>query len=182
MCNSGVMRRSQELGFDDDGRPILITAAAPSYEVQHRQRVRKYLTIMSFRIPALLLAAVAYGMWHNGLISLAIIAASIPLPWIAVLVANDRPPRRADEPRRFDEPTRRTPLFPTAERPVDRTSQSFSVATGMAARDAPTVPNNPTFVSGSQYILRAAGHSRTSAGVRSLPRGNYFDPMGRCTP
>ncbi len=118
LWNSGVMRRSQELGFDDDGRPILITAAAPAYEVQHRQRVRKYLTIMSFRIPALLLAAVAYGMWHNGLISLAIIAASIPLPWIAVLVANDRPPRRADEPRRFDGFERRTPLFPTAERPA----------------------------------------------------------------
>jgi Protein of unknown function (DUF3099) len=111
------MRRSQELGFDDDGRPILITAAAPSYEVQHRRRVRKYLTIMSFRIPALLLAAFAYGLWHNGLISLAIVAASIPLPWVAVLIANDRPPRRADEPRRFDEPGRRTPLFPTAERP-----------------------------------------------------------------
>jgi hypothetical protein len=115
------MRRSQELGFDDDGRPILITAAAPSYEVQHRQRVRKYLTIMSFRIPALLLAALAYGMWHNGLISLA----SIPLPWVAVLIANDRPPRRADEPRRFDEPVRRTPLFPTAERPaIERRSRS----------------------------------------------------------
>ncbi|MDT5023405.1 MAG: hypothetical protein QOD34_2503 [Mycobacterium sp.] len=121
------MRRSQELGFDDDGRPILITAAAPAYEVQHRQRVRKYLTIMSFRIPALLLAAVAYGLWHNGLISLAIVAASIPLPWIAVLVANDRPPRRADEPRRFDGPTRRTPLFPTAERPsIERRSHSTS--------------------------------------------------------
>ena len=119
------MRRSQELGFDDDGRPILITAAAPSYEVQHRQRVRKYLTIMSFRIPALLLAALAYGMWHNGLISLAIVAASIPLPWVAVLIANDRPPRRADEPRRFDEPVRRTPLFPTAERPsIERRSRS----------------------------------------------------------
>jgi hypothetical protein len=112
------MRRSHELGFDDDGRPILITAAAPSYEEQHRQRVRKYLTIMSFRIPALILAAVAYGMWHNGLISLLIIAASVPLPWMAVLIANDRPPRSADEPRRFDGPARRTPLFPTAERPA----------------------------------------------------------------
>jgi hypothetical protein len=112
------MRRSHELGFDDDGRPILITAAAPAYEVQHRQRVRKYLFIMSFRIPALILAAAAYGTWHNGLVSLAIIAVSIPLPWIAVLIANDRPPRRADEPRRFDGPQRRTPLFPTAERPA----------------------------------------------------------------
>ncbi len=118
MWNSGEMKRGTELGFDDDGRPVLITAAAPSYEVQHRQRVRKYLTLMSFRIPALILAAVAYGIWHNGLISLLILVASIPLPWMAVLIANDRPPRQADEPRRFDGATRRTPLFPTAERPA----------------------------------------------------------------
>lgn len=111
------MKHGQELGFDDDGRPVLITRAAPSYEVQHRQRVRKYLSLMFWRIPALVLAAVAYGIWHNGLISLAILVASIPLPWIAVLVANDRPPRRAEEPRRY-ESVRRTPLFPTAERPA----------------------------------------------------------------
>ena len=116
MWNSGAMKR--ELGSDAGGRPVLTTAAAPAYEEQHRARVRKYLTIMSFRIPALILAAVAYGMWHNGLISLAIVAASIPLPWIAVLVANDRPPRRAEEPRRFENAPRRTPLFPRAERPA----------------------------------------------------------------
>jgi hypothetical protein len=49
---------------------------------------------------------------------LAIIAASIPLPWIAVLIANDRPPRKAEEARRFEDDRRRTPLFPTAERPA----------------------------------------------------------------
>lgn len=86
--------------FDDTkGRPVLITAAAPSYEEQHRARVRKYLTLMSIRVPALLLAAFAYGAWHNGLISLAIVAASIPLPWMAVLIANDRPP---GPPRNLD--------------------------------------------------------------------------------
>lgn len=109
---------SQQLGFDDDGRPVLITVAAPAYEEQHRARVRKYLTIMAFRIPALLLAAVAYGVWENGLISLLIVAVSVPLPWIAVLIANDRPPRKAEEPRRFGESSRRIPLFPTAERPA----------------------------------------------------------------
>ncbi|HKI41183.1 MAG: DUF3099 domain-containing protein [Mycobacterium sp.] len=104
--------------FDDKGRPVLITAAETSYEEQHRARVRKYLTLMAFRIPALILAAVAYGTWHNGLISLAIVGLSIPLPWMAVLIANDRPPRRSDEPRRFEDVPRRTPLFPTAERPA----------------------------------------------------------------
>ncbi len=111
------MKHGDELGFDDDGRPVLITRAAPAYEDQHRQRVRKYLTLMSFRIPALILAALAYGVWHNGLISLAIIVASIPLPWMAVLIANDRPPRSAEEPRRYQS-RRRIPLFPTAERPA----------------------------------------------------------------
>jgi hypothetical protein len=111
------MKHGPELSFDDDGRPILITRAAPSYEVQHRQRVRKYLALMFWRVPALIGAAVAYGIWENGLISLAILVASIPLPWIAVLVANDRPPRRAEEPRRY-ESARRIPLFPTAERPA----------------------------------------------------------------
>jgi hypothetical protein len=111
------MKHGRELSFDDDGQPVLITRAAQPYEEQHRERVRKYLTIMSWRIPALLLAALAYGMWHNGLISLAILMASIPLPWIAVLIANDRPPRRAEEPRRYAAGSR-IPLFPTAERPA----------------------------------------------------------------
>ena len=115
------MKRGEEPGFDgfdDTSRPVLITSAAPSYEEEHRARVRKYLTLMAFRIPALILAAVAYGAWHNGLISLLIVAVSVPLPWMAVLIANDRPPRRSDEPRRFEEQRRRTPLFPTAERPA----------------------------------------------------------------
>lgn len=106
------------MGFDDDGQPVLITRAALSYEEQHRQRVRKYLKLMVWRIPAFLAAAAAYGVWHNGLLSLAILALSIPLPWIAVLIANDRPPRRAEEPRRFPDAPQRTALFPRAEQPA----------------------------------------------------------------
>ncbi len=78
--------------------------------------MRKYVILMSCRVPALILAAVAYGIWENGLVSLAIILVSVPLPWIAVLIANDRPPRRAEEPRRYER--RRIPLFPTAEHPA----------------------------------------------------------------
>ncbi|BBY78966.1 DUF3099 domain-containing protein [Mycolicibacterium pulveris] len=119
------MKHGHELSFDDDGRPVLITRAAPAYEEQHRQRVRKYLTLMSVRIPALVLAAIAYGIWHNGLISLAIIVISIPLPWMAVLIANDRPPRRADEPRRYS-PNRHAEAFPSAERPAIKSGEPFS--------------------------------------------------------
>ena len=125
------MKHGQELGFDDDGRPVLITAAALPYEEEQRKRVRKYLTLMTFRIPALILAAVAYGIWHNGLISLLILVASIPLPWIAVLIANDRPPRRAEEPRRFDKQPQRTPLFPSAKRPeLENGARASSQAEG----------------------------------------------------
>ena len=117
MWDSREMKHGPELSFDDEGRPVLITRAAPAYEEQHRARVRRYLTIMSFRIPALLLAALAYSIWHNGLISLAILIASIPLPWIAVLIANDRPPRTAEEPRRYDA-GRPAPMVQGAERPA----------------------------------------------------------------
>ena len=134
MWNSGSMKHGQELGFDDDGRPVLITRAAPAYEEQHRQRVRKYLTLMSFRIPALILAAVAYGIWENGLISLGIVVLSIPLPWMAVLIANDRPPRRAEEPRRY-ESKRRIPLFPTAERPALESRSMYASQPDAAERE-----------------------------------------------
>lgn len=82
--------------------PVLITEAAPSLDEQHRARVRRYMIIMGFRIPCLLLAALTYTIFENPLISILIIAASVPLPWIAVLVANDRPPRTKDEPSRWD--------------------------------------------------------------------------------
>lgn len=97
-------RRSAYYFPGDDKHPVLITEAAPSLEDQHRARVRRYLTIMSFRIPALILAAVAYSVFSNALISILIIVASIPLPWIAVLIANDRPPRDKNEPSRWDRP------------------------------------------------------------------------------
>ena len=98
-----------------DDTPIVITEAQPSYDDQLSKRKRKYFVMMACRVPCLILAAVFVNTpW----LALTMIGISVPLPWIAVLIANDRPPRRADEPRRFDEPVRRTPLFPTAERPA----------------------------------------------------------------
>ncbi|MGA9870230.1 MAG: DUF3099 domain-containing protein [Rhodococcus sp. (in: high G+C Gram-positive bacteria)] len=82
--------------------PALITEAQSSVEEQHRARVKKYMFIMSFRIPALVLAAVSYSIWANPWIAMAIVGASIPLPWMAVLIANDRPPRTNDEISRYD--------------------------------------------------------------------------------
>lgn len=92
--------RSPESGSPE--QPVLITEAASSLYDQHRARVRKYVILMSFRIPALTLAAVTYGTFHNPWISATILGVSLPLPWIAVLIANDRPPRSKQEPSRWD--------------------------------------------------------------------------------
>ncbi|MGW6426052.1 DUF3099 domain-containing protein [Nocardia sp. NPDC055053] len=86
----------------DAKHPVLITEAAPSLDDQHRARVRRYTIIMAFRIPCLVLAAIAYSAFENPLLSILIIVASVPLPWIAVLIANDRPPRTKNEPSRWD--------------------------------------------------------------------------------
>ncbi|MFD3811472.1 DUF3099 domain-containing protein [Rhodococcus sp. NPDC058639] len=100
MARTSGFGGSPDHGSPDN--PVLITEASASLEDQHRARVRKYLTLMSFRIPALILAAIAYGVFENPWISMAIIGLSIPLPWVAVLIANDRPPRSKNEPSRWD--------------------------------------------------------------------------------
>ncbi|NKY59735.1 DUF3099 domain-containing protein [Nocardia flavorosea] len=89
---------------DDAKHAALITEAAPSFQDQHRARVRRYTIIMAFRIPALILAGISYSVFGNALIAILIMAASVPLPWVAVLIANDRPPRDKNEPSRWDPP------------------------------------------------------------------------------
>lgn len=76
---------------------FLITEAQTSLEEQHRARVRKYLTLMAFRVPALVIAGILYGITQNGFLALGVIILSIPIPWVAVLIANDRPPRAKGE-------------------------------------------------------------------------------------
>lgn len=51
-----------------------------SFTKQHDPRVRKYVVLMSLRIPALVLAAVLYGVTGLSWLPLAVVAASLPLP------------------------------------------------------------------------------------------------------
>ncbi|HEX7304319.1 DUF3099 domain-containing protein [Lentzea sp.] len=78
--------------------PVLITSAAPSYQDQLAARRRRYALMMSMRIPCIVLAVVFAKIWW---LALALILLSVPLPWMAVLIANDRPPRKAEEPQRM---------------------------------------------------------------------------------
>ncbi|MGH3918149.1 MAG: DUF3099 domain-containing protein, partial [Pseudonocardiaceae bacterium] len=58
----------------------------------------KYAILMSARIPCLVLAGVFYQTWW---LALSFVVLSIPLPWMAVLSANDRAPRKAEQVSRF---------------------------------------------------------------------------------
>ena len=80
---------------DPSGRrraePVLITAAEPSLDEQHAARKRRYAITMGIRAVSLVLAAVFYQtVW----LMLIFAVLGTVLPWIAVVMANDRPPKR----------------------------------------------------------------------------------------
>lgn len=79
--------------------PVLITEAALSLDEQHKARKRKYAIMMSARIPCIILALVFINVWW---LAVAFLVLSIPLPWMAVLIANDRPPRKAQKANRYE--------------------------------------------------------------------------------
>lgn len=82
--------------------PVLITDAQRSYEDELAARKRRYGIMMGLRVPCLVGAALLY---NHPLWAAALIVLSIPLPWMAVIIANDRLPRKAGRFRRYrDEP------------------------------------------------------------------------------
>jgi len=81
-----------------DDTPVLITEAAPSFDEQHSARKRKYMTMMALRVPCIVLALVFHQTWW---LALGFLVLSVPLPWVAVLIANDRPPRKAERVSRY---------------------------------------------------------------------------------
>ena len=70
----------------------LITGAELPYDQQIKARRRRYLIMMSMRVPLLIAATLCYRI---PLLAIALLVISIPLPWMAVLIANDRPARKA---------------------------------------------------------------------------------------
>lgn len=81
-----------------DGEPVLITEAEPSLDDQFHARKKKYAIMMSTRAVCLVLAAVFYRTWW--LLAIFVAGAAV-LPWMAVLIANDRPPKKARKINRY---------------------------------------------------------------------------------
>jgi hypothetical protein len=75
----------------------LITEAELSPGDQLRSRQRRYLAMMGTRVVCLIGSAVAYSVHAMWAIPI-LIAGMVALPWMAVLIANDRPPLK---PSRF---------------------------------------------------------------------------------
>lgn len=83
--------RAQRRGFARAFRrreATLITDArrSPLEDWEHRKRV--YNILQGSRIPLLLASAFTYMWLHNVIISIILFILSIPMPWIAVVIAN----------------------------------------------------------------------------------------------
>ena len=76
--------------------PVLITEAEISVAEQHAARKRRYTITMAIRGVSVVLAAVFYQtVW----LMLLFAVLGTVLPWVAVVMANDRPPKKRVAPQ-----------------------------------------------------------------------------------
>jgi Protein of unknown function (DUF3099) len=105
-CNDGEVRRIRTPNV------ALITSAPRSPDEEFTHRRRRYTVMMSLRVVCLIAAALTYSvsLW----LALALIAGGAVLPWCAVLIANDGPPRKRRPPvARPSVPARQLPAAPS---------------------------------------------------------------------
>lgn len=107
------------------GRPVLITDAEKSQDAQLHSREIRYAVMMGLRVVCLIAGALlAYArvpLW--GVWSALCVVGMVLLPWMAVIIANDRLPRQEHTlrnrlRRRTAPPPAEPPALPTA---ADRT-------------------------------------------------------------
>ena len=95
---------SQQFPRSRRPEPVLITEAAPSMAEQHAARKKRYAITMAVRGVCIVLAAVFY---HIIWLMLLFAVLGTVLPWIAVVMANDGPPKkRVHVPRPEPRPDR----------------------------------------------------------------------------
>ena len=98
--------------------PVLITEAEPSRADQHDARKKRYVVTMLIRMVSLVLACVFYQtVW---LMAVFAVLGTV-LPWIAVVMANDRPPKKKLDVNRYKVPApdRFLESRPSAGRVID---------------------------------------------------------------
>ena len=94
-------------------RPVLITDAARSQDDQLRSRTRRYVLMMSIRAVCVVVFAVLITT-RPPLLWLWLVlcgAGAVVIPWLAVILANDRPPK--EKYRHFHKGDRHPPAPPS---------------------------------------------------------------------
>ncbi|MGY1744958.1 DUF3099 domain-containing protein [Blastococcus sp. SYSU D00695] len=95
------MASSQQSARSRRAEPVLITEAAPSLAEQHAARKRRYVMTMGVRLVSVVLAAAFYQtLW----LAIGFAVLGTVLPWIAVVMANDAPPKKKLDPNRYRPP------------------------------------------------------------------------------
>jgi hypothetical protein len=89
---------SQQVPRSRRQEPVLITEAQISQAEQHAARKKRYALTMAVRAICLVLAAVFY---HVVWLMLIFAILGTVLPWIAVVMANDGPPKKRIDPHRY---------------------------------------------------------------------------------
>lgn len=92
-----------------DRQPMLITDAPKSLDDDFDRRRKRYAIMMGLRALCVIAAALTYHVsWV--LAALLVVGGAI-LPWAAVILANDRPPKKSRRTRRYrpPDPTRALP-------------------------------------------------------------------------
>ncbi len=89
---------SQQFPRSRGPEPVLITEAEPSRAEEHAARKKRYAITMAVRGVCVILAAVFYQIvW----LMLLFAVLGTVLPWIAVVMANDGPPKKRLSPHLY---------------------------------------------------------------------------------
>jgi hypothetical protein len=94
-------------------RAVVITDAQRSQEDQLRTRQTRYILMMSIRVLSLIVAAVLVGVQAPLLWLWLVLCAigMIVVPWLAVVLANDRLPKERHRLRRHRQPEETPPAL-----------------------------------------------------------------------
>lgn len=85
-------------------RASLITTATRSAAQNRLHRERVYFSIQLARVPLLLLCGLSVFLWHNWWLSAILFIISVPLPAVAVIIANEKGEKRDPRSRNVYKP------------------------------------------------------------------------------
>jgi hypothetical protein len=111
----GVVASSQGSARSRKTEPVLITDARPSLLDEYAARKRRYVITMGIRALSIVAAAIVYTSTHLVWLVLALAVLGTFLPWVAVIMANDGPPKPRAHVNRYNPRPDRTLENPRAK-------------------------------------------------------------------